>query len=135
MTSRATALISTNGTGAAPYAATRERYLPQGIPMKGILSVSVPGLVNSWLDAHERYGSLSLSEVFGPALDLADNGFPVTHYLSRAIAADRPGVLASASAMTALAWALLQAVSTPPPLSPAGNPPADPAQILDILMP
>ena len=78
-----------NGTGAAPCAATRERYLNGGIPMKGILSVSVPGLVHSWLDAHEKYGSLSLAEVFGPALDLAENGFPVTHHLAKAIAADR----------------------------------------------
>jgi gamma-glutamyltranspeptidase/glutathione hydrolase len=77
-----------NGTGAAPYAATREGYLPGGIPMKGILSVSVPGLVHSWLDTHEKYGTLSLAEVFAPALDLADNGFPVTHYLSKAIASD-----------------------------------------------
>ena len=38
-----------NGTGAAPYAATLERYR-QGIPMKGILSVSVPGLLNAWLN-------------------------------------------------------------------------------------
>ena len=78
-----------NGTGAAPYAATRERYLPEGIPLRGIMSVSVPGLVHSWLDAHQKYGTLSLNEIFAPALDLADNGFPVTHYLSRAIAGDQ----------------------------------------------
>ena len=77
-----------NGTGAAPYAATRDRYLPDGIPMKGILSVSVPGLVNSWLDVHEKHGLLSLAECFAPAIDLAGNGFPVTHVLSRSIAAD-----------------------------------------------
>ncbi len=77
-----------NGTGAAPYAATRERYQAQGIPMKGILSVSVPGLVNSWLDVHERYGTLPLARCFAPAIDLAANGFPVTHVLSRAIASD-----------------------------------------------
>ena len=77
-----------NGTGAAPYAATRERYFPRGIPMKGILSVSVPGLVDSWLAAHERYGALALAEVMAPAIDLAANGFPVSHLLSRAIAAD-----------------------------------------------
>ena len=77
-----------NGTGAAPYAATRERFLPEGIPVKGILSVSVPALVHSWLDTHERYGSLPLSQVFAPALDLADNGFPVSHYLAQAIASD-----------------------------------------------
>jgi gamma-glutamyltranspeptidase len=78
-----------NGTGAAPYAATRERYLPQGIPMKGILSVSVPGLVHSWLDTHEKYGALSLAEVLAPAIDLADSGFPVSHVLSKAITSDR----------------------------------------------
>ena len=77
-----------NGTGAAPYAATRERYLPDGIPMKGIMSVSVPGLVNSWLDVHEKHGLLSLAECFARAIDLAANGFPVTHVLSKSIAAD-----------------------------------------------
>ena len=80
-----------NGTGAAPLAATREYYAEGlgGIPSTGILSVSTPGLVDSWLAAHERYGSLSLSQVFAPAIDLADNGFPVSHVLSRAIAGDR----------------------------------------------
>ncbi len=77
-----------NGTGAAPYAATRSRYLPDGIPMKGILSVSVPGLVNCWLDVHEKHGLLSLAECLAPAIDLAANGFPVTHVLSKSIAAD-----------------------------------------------
>ena len=77
-----------NGTGAAPYAATRESYLPEGIPQKGILSVSVPGLLNSWLDVHGKHGVLSLGECLAPAIDLADNGFPVSHVLSRSIAAD-----------------------------------------------
>ena len=77
-----------NCTGAAPYAATRERYLPVGIPLNGILSVSVPGLLKGWTEAHERYGSLKLEEVLGPAIDLADNGFPVSHLVSAAIAGD-----------------------------------------------
>ena len=76
-----------NGTGAAPYAATLERYR-QGIPMKGILSVSVPGLLNAWLDTHEAYGALPLGDVLAPAIALAEDGFPVTHYLSGAIAGD-----------------------------------------------
>ena len=77
-----------NGTGAAPYAATRDRFLPQGIPMDGILSVSVPGLVDAWLAAHDKYGSLSLAEIFGPAIDLAANGFPVSHVVARSIASN-----------------------------------------------
>ena len=76
-----------NGTGAAPYAATPERYRA-GIPMKGILSVSVPGLLNAWLDAHAAYGRLPLSEALEPAIALAGDGFPVTHYLAAAIAGD-----------------------------------------------
>ncbi len=77
-----------NATGAAPLAATRERYLANGIPMKGMLSVSVPALVDGWLSAHDKYGSLSLAEVLAPAVDLADNGFPTSHWLAKAIAAD-----------------------------------------------
>ena len=77
-----------NGTGAAPHAATRERYLSEGIPMKGILSVSVPGLLDGWLATHERYGSLSFAEVMSPAIDLAQNGFPVSQVLANAIASD-----------------------------------------------
>ncbi len=77
-----------NATGAAPGVANRERFLSQGIPMKGILSVSVPALVDGWLAAHEKYGSLSLSAVFAPAVDLAVNGFPTSHVLAKAIAGD-----------------------------------------------
>ena len=77
-----------NATGPAPGAATRQRFLRQGIPMKGMLSVSVPALVDGWISAHEKYGSLSLAEVFAPAMDLAANGFPTSHVLAKAIAAD-----------------------------------------------
>lgn len=72
-----------NATGPAPGAATRERYLADGgIPMKGIKSVSVPGLVDGWLIAHERYGALSLEKVFRPAISLCEEGFPVSHLLA-----------------------------------------------------
>ena len=77
-----------NATGAAPRAATRELFLQRGIPMKGILSVLVPALVDGWLSAHEKYGRLALAEVFAPAIDLATNGFPTSHVLAKAIAAD-----------------------------------------------
>ena len=77
-----------NGTGAAPYAATLDRFLPDGIPMKGILSVSVPCLLDSWLSVHEKHGTLPLAELLDSAIDLAENGFPVTHVLAEAIASD-----------------------------------------------
>ncbi len=77
-----------NATGAAPYAATLDKYQASGIPMKGILSVSVPSLLKGWTEAHARYGTLSLSEVMQPALELAANGFPVGLLLAKNIAAD-----------------------------------------------
>ena len=77
-----------NSTGSAPYAATLDRYVPDGIPMKGILSVSVPCLLDGWLAIHEKHGSLSLAELLDPAIDLAENGFPVSHVLATAIASD-----------------------------------------------
>ena len=78
-----------NGTGAAPYATDVDWYRRNGIPTKGILSVSVPGLVDAWMAAHERYGTLSRAEVFDAAIDLSENGFPVTHVLAGVIASDR----------------------------------------------
>ena len=77
-----------NGTGAAPWAATRECYLPEGIPMKGMMSVSVPGLLNAWMTAHEGFGALSRRQVLEPAMELASEGFPVSHHLARGIAED-----------------------------------------------
>jgi gamma-glutamyltranspeptidase/glutathione hydrolase len=48
-----------NGTGYAPMAATSERF-KNGLETTGILSVSVPGLCDALLSAHERHGRLSL---------------------------------------------------------------------------
>lgn len=77
------AVSAVNATGAAPRAATRERYLERGgIPMRGILSVSIPGLVDGWLIAHERHGHLGLDRVLQPAISLCEEGFPVSHKLS-----------------------------------------------------
>jgi gamma-glutamyltranspeptidase len=70
-----------NATGPAPKAATRQAYA-DGIPMNGIRSVSVPGIVDGWLQAHERYGRLPLTTCLEPAVGLAQNGFPVSHKLA-----------------------------------------------------
>ena len=75
-----------NATGPAPLAADRAAYLPDGIPMTGARSVSVPGLVDGWLTLHQRHGRLPLAEVFAPAIDLAEGGFPVSHKLATALA-------------------------------------------------
>lgn len=84
-----------NATGAAPLAATAEEYR-DGIPMKDIRSVSVPGLLDGWMEAHARHGRLRLVDLFAPAIDWADNGFPVTQRLAENIAAD-PALISTPS--------------------------------------
>ena len=74
--------------GAAPSGARRERFLATGIPSKGIRSVSVPGLVAGWLLAHRSYGRLPLEQVFAPAIELAEEGFPISPKLAAALAAE-----------------------------------------------
>ena len=80
------AVYAVNATGAAPTGATREFYLERGgIPMKGILSASIPGLVDGWLVAHERFGTRPLDEVFAPAIGLCEDGFPLSHKLAASL--------------------------------------------------
>lgn len=79
-----------NGTGPAPREAHRERYLPDGIPSRGLRSVSVPGLVDAWCQAHARFGVLPLAKVLEPAIGLAEDGFPTSPKLASAIAGGGP---------------------------------------------
>jgi gamma-glutamyltranspeptidase/glutathione hydrolase len=50
------------------------------IPMSSVHAATVPGAAAGWIDTVERFGSgkVSMEEVLAPAIDLADNGFPVS---------------------------------------------------------
>jgi gamma-glutamyltranspeptidase/glutathione hydrolase len=86
-----------NGTGVAPMAATVDVYKAKGgIPGEGILSVSVPGAVAGAELAAKTYGTKSLAELFAPAAELAERGFPVTESLASAIVASKDKLSASA---------------------------------------
>ncbi len=74
-----------NGSGGAGSRATAERFAELGedaVPSRGPLSVSVPGAVAAWVDAHDRWGSLPLSRLLGPAIAYARDGFPVSERLA-----------------------------------------------------
>jgi len=71
-----------NGTGAAPLAATPDRFA-DGIVTTGLLSVSVPGICDALLSAHARYGLLPLANCVEPAIELCLTGVPQSHFQCR----------------------------------------------------
>jgi gamma-glutamyltranspeptidase/glutathione hydrolase len=70
-----------NGTGRAGSRATPAFFRQTGdsmVPTYGILSVTVPGAVQAWADALQRFGTISLAEALKPAVKYAERGFPLT---------------------------------------------------------
>jgi gamma-glutamyltranspeptidase/glutathione hydrolase len=57
------------------------------IPGDGFLPATVPAAFGSWALALLRFGTLTLKDVLGPALDYTESGFPVYPGLRSAIAA------------------------------------------------
>ena len=66
-----------NGTGAAPRAATPDRY-SSGIPMSGPLAFNTPGTVGGWGAMHARFGRRSWPSLFESAISYAREGFGAT---------------------------------------------------------
>ena len=74
-----------NASGRAGELATPEFFQTAGvdrIPGSGALSVSVPGAVAGWVDAHARYGTKDFQALLEPAINYAKNGFPVSTRLA-----------------------------------------------------
>lgn len=65
-----------NGTGSSPMAARPEF----GIDRFGIRSASVPGILDAMLEAHARWGRLTLMECVSPAIALCLDGVPVSFF-------------------------------------------------------
>jgi gamma-glutamyltranspeptidase/glutathione hydrolase len=75
-----------NGTGFAAQAATIDFYKSKGgIPDEGPLSIAVPGAVSGAAYAVKTYGTKPLAEVLAPAIEIADNGFPITEALAQGL--------------------------------------------------
>ncbi|PCI79713.1 MAG: gamma-glutamyltransferase [SAR86 cluster bacterium] len=78
-------ITALNASGRAGELATPEFFQAAGvqrIPGSGPLSVSVPGAVAGWVDAHARYGTMDLQSLLEPAVNYARNGFPVSTRLA-----------------------------------------------------
>ncbi len=76
-----------DGGGRATSGGTLERFARRGlseVPVKGVLpgTLTVPGAVASWTEAHAAYGRLPLGRCLESAIGYARDGFPVTARLA-----------------------------------------------------
>jgi len=103
-------VVSLAGSGRSPQSLTletvRARSKNGAVPALGAISVSTPGALDAWWTMHQRYGRLKWSELFQPAIHLAETGVPVPQvigfYIKRNMAIfTRPnsGVEETANAM------------------------------------
>ncbi|HZS94393.1 MAG TPA: gamma-glutamyltransferase [Chloroflexota bacterium] len=88
--------VGINGSGRAPAEATVERVreLSGGdtMPVRGPLTITVPGCVEAWQRLHDRFGRLPLATVLEDAIFYADHGFPVSESFARAAAIFTPSL-------------------------------------------
>ena len=77
-----------NGSGRAPASVDPARLRASGLaalPFRGPLTITVPGAVRSWADAHARWGRLPVAALLAPAIELARDGFPADELFTRAV--------------------------------------------------
>ncbi|MBV9687877.1 MAG: gamma-glutamyltransferase [Alphaproteobacteria bacterium] len=84
-----------NASGPAARTATLDYYRPRSkdneIPARGPLSVlTVPGAIDGWRLAHERFGRLDWSRLFDAAIGYARDGMAVGRSLADWLAQDQP---------------------------------------------
>ena len=78
-------LTALNASGRSPSSLSLDYFKKKNItkiPAHGPLPVSVPGCVDGWFELHGKYGKLPMAEILQPAIDYAENGFPVTELIA-----------------------------------------------------
>ncbi len=88
-------LYAINASGKAPSGATVARmnglgyaWNPanwgpgSGMPPGGILTVTVPGAVWGWDEVLHRFGTMTFKETLQPAIDYAEQGFPISERIA-----------------------------------------------------
>src|SRR6266481_8945272 len=65
------------------YKANPSNFGPgSGMPSGGILTVTVPGSLWGWQEVLDRFGTKTFKDVLQPAIDYADQGFPITEEIA-----------------------------------------------------
>jgi len=87
------ALVWTNGTlhglnssGKSPQSISIEKVKAQGyteMPKMGLIPVTVPGAPGAWAALSQRFGRLPFTETLSPAINYAQNGYPLSPTLGK----------------------------------------------------
>src|SRR5262249_5669949 len=90
---KAKTVVSLNAEGTAPKLATIEWYrknLNNTLPQSDtLLSGTVPGVVDAWYLLLDKWGTMTFAQVLQPAIDIAENGFPIGERMATAIATSK----------------------------------------------
>ena len=74
-----------NASGRAPAAATPQEFQKRGlqkIPLRGELSISVPGVVDGWSELLAKHGTITLAQALEPAIKYARDGYAVSEIVA-----------------------------------------------------
>ena len=69
-----------NASGRAPRSWTLEHFTKKNLkqmPARGMEAITVPGAFDGWTTLLDRYGTMKLAQLLRPAIEYAENGFPV----------------------------------------------------------
>ena len=89
-------VVGINALGVAPTGATAELYTSRGLrypPQYGPLAAVTPGTPGGLMLMVAEYGKLSLSDVLGPAIQMAREGYPIEEQAVRSIRANRERIM------------------------------------------
>ena len=79
-------VVGLNGSGNSPMGLSLEtargRAVEGYLPRYGAVTVNVPGTVDAWWSAHQRYGKLPWADVLMPVAELCDRGVPVPQLIA-----------------------------------------------------
>ena len=89
---RSSKVVSINAEGIAPAMATIDwrtnETRRQNPDCESLLSGTVPGVIDAWYTLLDRWAQ-SFAELLAPAIDMAENGFPIGSRLAGAIAGSK----------------------------------------------
>ncbi|MBN2154604.1 MAG: gamma-glutamyltransferase [Candidatus Lokiarchaeota archaeon] len=80
-------VVGLNGSGRAPKYLSFTYLQEVGIdsitiPSTSPHAITVPGAVAGWIDTLSQFGTMDISEVLKPAIKIAEEGFPVSPFIS-----------------------------------------------------